>query len=116
MFDEQFVPSLTGAHQYNSRVAANVIRTVRRELQERERQAAEEWAGLERLLGNAERPSSLSELTAAIRARTEHLCERIRSGDADEGTWRAAVIAHTKDVVRGKLEVANPKWLLPDNA
>lgn len=114
LFDEQLVPSLTGALQYNSRVAANVIRTVRRELQDDERTLREEWAGLDGLLGEVPRPLTLDALRAAIAERTRVLSARIRAGDADSGPWREAVLAQTRDVVRAKLEASNPKWLEAD--
>ncbi len=114
LFDEQLVPSLTGSRQYNSRVAANVIRTVRRELRHEEQKLHDEWAGLDVVLGQANRPNTLHALRIAIAERTGDVSERIRAGDADTGSWRQAVIAHTKDVVRAKLEASNPKWLEAD--
>ena len=114
LFDEQLVPSLTGAQQYNSRVAANVIRTVRRELRDEELRLHEEWAGLDVVLGEALKPGTLAALQPAIAERTTELSDRIRAGDADRGPWRDAVLTHTKDVVRAKLEASNPKWLEAD--
>ena len=92
LFDEQLVPTLTARAQYNARVAANVIRTVRRELQHEERQLEQEWAGLDVVLGPTERPSSQQALRRRIAERTEELSERIRAGDADEGEWRRLVV------------------------
>jgi hypothetical protein len=111
LFDEQLVPALTGAGQYNARVAANVIRTIRRELQQDEPHLEQEWAGLDVLLGPAERPASVAQLRVAIGSRTAELSERIRTGDADEGEWRQLALAHVRDTVRAKLEASNPKWL-----
>ena len=111
MLDEQFVPSLDGALRYNARVASNVIKAVRRELQLEERQLDAEWRGLDIVLSPMPRPASLAETKRALQARNEELAERIREGDADAGEFRALVIAHVRDVVAGKLEVANPGWL-----
>jgi hypothetical protein len=111
LFDEQLVPSLTGSRQYNCRVAANVIRTVRRELREEERALDEEWAGLDVVLAPAEKPASQPALRIAIAERTAALSERIRAGDADEGEWRRAVVGHVKDTVHAKLSASNPAWL-----
>ena len=111
LFDEQLIPALQGAPQYNARVAANVVRTVRRELQHEEAQLEQEWAGLEALLGRAEKPEGLQSLRIAIAERNGELSERIRAGDADDGEWRRSVFAHVRDTVQAKLEVANPKWL-----
>lgn len=114
LFDEQLVPSLTGARQYNARVAANVIRTVRRELQHEDSQLEQEWAGLDVLLGEADKPKSIVGLRSAIAVRSGELSDRIREGEADAGAWRSLVAAHVRDTVRAKLEASNPKWLEPD--
>ena len=114
LFDEQLVPGLTGSRQYNARVAANVIRTVRRELQHEELQLEQEWAGLDVLLGAAQRPGSLATMRVAIADRSAELSDRIHGGDADEGEWRKLVFAHVRDTVHAKLEAANPKWLEAD--
>ena len=111
LLDEQLVPSLDGARKYNARVAANVVRIVRRELALGEKQLDAEWRGLDVLLGPMPRPSSLEIMRAALHTRNEALAERIRAGDADAGEWRTLVIAHVRDVVHAKLEVANPAWL-----
>jgi len=111
LLDEQFVPTLDGARKYNARVASNVIKMVRRELQNEERQLDAEWRGLDVLLGAAERPRSLDALRQALRTRNEELAERIRDGDADAGEFRALVLAHVRDTVHAKLEVSNPEWL-----
>lgn len=111
LLDEDLVPSLEGARQYNARVAANVIRIVRRELQQEEQQLDAEWRGLEVVLGPAERPPTLEALRQALAHRNQELSERIREGDADHGRFRDLTIAHLRDVVHAKLEVSNPRWL-----
>lgn len=111
LLDEQFVPTLDGSRKYNARVASNVIKIVRRELQHEERQLDEEWNGLDHLLGPAQRPPTLYSLRRAIRERTDELVERIREGDADSGEFRDLVIAHVRDTVHAKLEVSNPGWI-----
>jgi hypothetical protein len=111
LLDEQFVPSLDGARKYNARVASNVIKIVRRELQREEGQLDAEWRGLDVLLGSAERPRTLQALREALRARNEELSERIREGDADSGEFRTLVLAHARDTVHAKLEVSDPEWL-----
>ena len=111
LFDEQLVPTLTGSRQYNCRVAANVIRTVRRQLEDEERALEKEWAGLDVVLGHADRPQSLQALRVGIAAGTHELSERIRRGDADEGEWQRVVMAHVKETVHAKLSASNPAWL-----
>lgn len=111
LLDEQLVPSLEGARKYNARVAANVIRTVRRELQHEERQLDTEWRGLDIVLGPAQRPPTLHALRRSLLERNGELSERIREGDADTGAFRELVLAHVRDTVHAKLEVSDPGWL-----
>jgi hypothetical protein len=111
LLDEQLVPTLDGARKYNARVAANVIRIVRRELQHEERQLDAEWRGLDLVLGPEHRPPGLEATRRELLTRNEELSERIRAGDADEGRFRAMVLAHVRDVVHAKLEVSDPGWV-----
>jgi hypothetical protein len=111
LLDEQLVPSLEGSRKYNARVAANVVRIVRRELQHEERQLDAEWRGLDIVLGPAERPATVSALRQALAERNRELSERIRAGDADAGRFRDLVLAHVRDTVHAKLEVSDPGWV-----
>lgn len=107
--DEQIVPHVEGARGFHARVAANVIRTVRRELEREEEALDHEWAGLDALLGPAKRPEARVDLREAIRQRNEELCRRVREGDVDR-----AIVAHVRATVRDKLLVTNPGWLRSD--
>ena len=109
--DDEIVPNSEGARRFHARVAVNTIRIVRRELAQEEEQLTAEWAGLEELIGPAERPQGRAALREAIRQRTAQLCERIRRGDADSGPFRQTVLAHVRRSVRDKLLVSNPGWL-----
>ena len=109
--EDEIVAKSDGSRRYNARVSANVLRIVRRELANEEEQLAREWAGLDELLGATERPESRDALRDGLAARIEQLCERIRRGDADEGPFREAVLAHVRRSVRDKLLVTNPGWL-----
>jgi hypothetical protein len=111
LLDDELVPHLTSSRQFYARVAANVLRTVMRELEQEEGQLAAEWNGLNELLGPAERPATRTELREVIRKRTEELSERIRRGEADSGLYREQVVAHVQRTVRDKLLVSNPAWL-----
>jgi hypothetical protein len=111
LLDEQFIPQLEGAHRYNSRVASNAVKIIRRELRLEESQIDAEWRGLDGVLGPAERPAALSETKRVLRDRNEQLVERIRAGDADGGEFGERVRAHVRDTVRAKLEVNDPGWL-----
>lgn len=92
-------------------MAANAIRTVRRELAAEDEQLAEEWAGLDALLGSAERPSGRAALREALADWNEELCERIRRGEADDGEWGERVREHVRRTVRDKLRVSDPGLL-----
>ncbi len=106
---ENVVSALDGAAKYQARVAANVVGIVAAEIASEERHLRGEWERLAGLLEDSgELPDTLEELRAAIRARTEQLALRIRAGEADEGPWRAALIAHLEQTVADKLEVAKP--------
>lgn len=110
LLDEQLVPALDGARKYNARVAANVVRIVRRELQHEERQLDSEWRGLDHILGPAQRPPALSALKGQLLERNRELAGRIREGDADAGRFRDLVLAHVRDTVHAKLDVSDPGW------
>ncbi len=109
--DDQVVARSEGALRYQGRVAANVIRIVRRELQREDEALAREWAGLDALLGPAQRPTGRAALREALAARNDALCARIRAGDADAGTFRQALLSHVRQTTRDKLLVTNPGWL-----
>lgn len=111
--DQEIVPNVEGSRGFHARVAANVIRIVRRELEAEDAQLTMEWDGLDALLGPAERPHDRGGLREAIRSRTTDLCERIRAGDADRGPFADDVVAHVRETVRAKLAVSNPGWLEP---
>jgi len=108
--DEQVVPNSEGTRRFHARVAANVLRIVARELEQEEPHLSTEWAGLDELLGPAERPATLAALREALRRRNEELCGRIRSGEADSGPYRQRVLAHVRRTVRDKLMVSDPQW------
>ena len=109
--DTEIVPNMPGSRGFHARVAANVIRIVRRELESQEEQLAAEWAGLDRLLGEQEPPAGQRALTETLRARNDDLCKRIRAGEADSGDYSDAVFAHVRGTVRAKLSVSDPALL-----
>lgn len=110
-FLDDLVGESEGARRFYARVAANALRTVRRELRLEDEQLAREWTGLDKLLGPAERPPGRTALREALAARTEELCARIRAGEADAGPFRDATLAHVRRTVRDKLLVTNPAWV-----
>ena len=109
--DDEVVAKGEGAQRFHGRVAANVIRIVRRELEHEEAHLASEWQSLGALLGEAPRPRDGNAFRLVLAQRNEELSERIRSGDADGGDFRDAVLAHVRETIRDKLAVTNPGWL-----
>ena len=109
--DDEIAAKSDGARRYQGRVAANVLRLVRRELEREEEALDREWDGLDELLGAAERPDTRVALGEALAGRNEELCARIRAGDADAGTFREASLAHVRRTVRDKMLVSNPSWV-----
>jgi len=109
--DAEIVPNTEGARGFHARVAANAIRTVRRELEAEDDQLAREWAGLDMLLGLAEQPLGRAALREGIAARNAELCTRIRRGDADGGDFGEQVREHLRQSVRDKISVTNPGLL-----
>jgi hypothetical protein len=109
--DEEIVPNVEGSRGFHARVAANAIRIVRRELEHEDEQLASEWAGLDELLGSANRPANDAAMRDALRARNTELSERIRNGKADGAVYRQQVVEHVHRTVRDKLAVSNPRWL-----
>ncbi|MEX2080099.1 MAG: DUF6285 domain-containing protein, partial [Dehalococcoidia bacterium] len=105
---EDVMPNTQGRLSFHARVAANVVEMLRRELAEEEHHLANEWAGLDGLLGQVPRPASLSQWRAATFDRAEELSRRIRAGDADTGPWRAEVFAHLRRLTLDRLSVSNP--------
>jgi hypothetical protein len=104
--DEEIVPNVPGSRGFHARVAANAIRTIRRELELGEEHLGREWAGLNGILGEEEMPPALAEMRAALRARNEALCEMVRTEEVTPD-----VVAHIRRTVEDKLRVTNPDLL-----
>ncbi|MCC7365503.1 MAG: hypothetical protein IT303_14150 [Dehalococcoidia bacterium] len=99
----------TGRISFHARVSANVVEMIRRELATEEDHLAEEWAGLDGLLGAEARPATLQAWRARTLERNEELSRRIAAGDADSGEWRTAVFAHLRRMSQLRLRVSDPK-------
>jgi Domain of unknown function (DUF6285) len=97
--EEELLPTLTGYHRFKTRVAANVLNIVRRELELREAQAAAERGRLRALVGHDGEVEGLS----------AELSESIRQGaiDLDDPALRA----HLRQSLADALAINNPKWL-----
>ena len=113
---DDVLSALDGHLKYQTRVAANVIGIVARELGCEDRHLAGEWQRLGALFDDpSPPPADREDLRAAIREKTDELVECIRAGDADAGAWRDAVAAHLKQTVADKLEVAKPPQAAADS-
>lgn len=108
--EAEAVPALEGPARFHARVAANVVAMVARELETEDAQQAEEWAGLARLLDEAEAPLPRERAARreALAARNAALAERIREGGADAGSFRREVLAHLRRTGDAKLAVSRP--------
>src|SRR3954470_5769500 len=114
--DEQAVPALDGPRQFHARVAANVLAIVARELRDGDAFLCAEWMRLVALLGavagtDGAPPAERDELVFAVGALNAELAARVRAGEADTGTFRAAVLAHLRATAEEKLRIANPRYL-----
>jgi hypothetical protein len=96
--EEELLPTLTGYHRFKTRVTANVLNTVRRELEMRGKQAAAEHDRLVALLGHDGEVEELS----------RELAKKIRAGAVklDDPKLRA----HISQSLRDALQINNPKW------
>lgn len=92
--------------RFRSLVAANLLDMMRRELALEPAILRREHERLASLLGTPVTVDADTDLAAAVEAQYAALCQRIRAGNAPPDT--RAVLT---DSVRGKLEVANPRYL-----
>jgi len=115
--DREIVPVTQGQKQFQSRVVANVMRIVAREIEIGEPLLRAEVDALATLLG-LPKPHlhTGSDVLAAARGFNEELSARIRGGEADSGEFRDRVMAVTRQIVEDKLRIANPRYLEADLA
>ena len=113
--EEQVVPALEGTRQFHVRVAANVLAIVGRELAGGEEALRAEWQRLTRLLRtpSTSAPDGAGAYAVAVRELNARARERIRAGEADDGAWRAEVLAHLRATSTERLAIANPKYAAP---
>jgi hypothetical protein len=97
--EEDLLPTLTGYHRFKTRVTANALNVVRRELELREAQSVAERERLRALVGHDGEVEGLS----------AELSESIRRGAIDSND--AALRAHLRQSLADALAINNPKWL-----
>lgn len=97
--EEELMPTLSGYYRFETRVTANALNTVRRELEMRGKQASDEHARLVAMLGHDGEVEDLS----------RELAERLREGRIalDDPALRA----HVRQSLADALAINNPKWL-----
>jgi hypothetical protein len=113
--DREILPATEGRIQFQSRVVANVMRIVAREIEKEDRFVGSEMHALAELLG-ADEPHvhGLDDLRKATFDLNQRLSEKIRSGDADSGRWRASVLKVVRQSVEDKLRITNPRYIEDD--
>ena len=97
--EEELMPTLSGYHRFKTRVTANAINIVRRELEMRAAQADAERKRLTAILGH----------DGEVEALSRELADRIRAGAIaiDDPALRA----HIRQSLADALAINNPKWL-----
>ncbi len=96
--EQELLPTLSGYHRFQTRVTANVLSIVRRELELREAQSAAERERLRALVGRDGDTEALS----------AELSEMIRGGAIDLND--AQLRAHLRQSLADALAINNPKW------
>jgi len=111
--ETEVIPSLQDPGvRFRTRVAANVLAIVERELALAPAQLADELARLTTLLGTQPpTPPSAGDPAAGVERETRRLWERVRVGDYDDGPRRQLLLDHLKQTAIEKLRIANPKYL-----
>jgi len=107
--ETELTPTVTDPRlRFRTLVATNILRVVSRELSLGDTQLLGERERLQALLGKTVRNG---ELRSQVLELNRTLAARIRSGEADEGAFRDAVMAEVEQTVVEKLLIANPKYL-----
>jgi len=113
--DREIVLATEGRVQFQSRVVANVMRIVAREIQLEDPFVRAEVRALAALLGeNEPHVHGLDDLRKATCKLNERLSAKIQSGDADSGPWRGEVLKLVRQAVEDKLRIANTRYVEAD--
>jgi hypothetical protein len=115
--DREIVPNVEGQRRFQSRVVANVMRIVAREIQLEDPLVRSEVRALSKLLEHPEpHVHSLGDLCKAAFKLNAELSEMIRAGEADSGERRNEVLSIVRCSVEDKLRIANPRYIEADLA
>jgi Domain of unknown function (DUF6285) len=94
----ELIPTLSGYHRFQTRVAANVLNIVRRELEMRESLESAERARLKELVGH----------DGSVETLNSELCDLIRTDRIDLND--PSLRSHLKQSLADALSINNPKW------
>jgi hypothetical protein len=97
--EEELMPTLDPYHRFKTRVTANVLSTIKRELELRDTQAVAEHARLIKLLGH----------DGDLEALSVELAESIRTDAMPLD--KPGLRDHLKQSLHDALSISNPKWL-----
>lgn len=115
--DREIVPATEGRVQFQSRVVANVMRIVAREITLEDPFVRAEVNALAAMLGEPKpHIHSLDDLHKAAADLNAKLSARIRAGEVDSEPRRAEVFRLVRQAVEDKLRIANPRYLEADLA
>jgi hypothetical protein len=110
--ETDLVPVLYEPLRFHTRVAANLLKIIERELELEPGHLLNEAERLNKLLSRKpSSPNSIEELRAEILKLNEELCVRIREGEADYELWRRKTMDHIKQTLIEELEIANPQMI-----
>ena len=101
--EKDVAPRVSGATQFNLRIANNVLGIIERELVQRAPAEAKEIASVRELLGDAPAEAGLTALN-------QTLVDRIRSGAFDAPEARRALLTHLQTTTAAKLAIDNPRY------
>jgi hypothetical protein len=97
--EDELMPELRGYHRFKIRVTANVLSTLRREIEQQSESGANERDRLMRLLGHSDSLANLN----------QELVNRIRDGSISIDD--PALRSHIRASLREALSINNPRWL-----
>jgi hypothetical protein len=109
--DSEVVPAFEGRKRFHAIVAANVARIAAREFRLGPAQRKEEAAQLRVLLEMQAKAGTDATSDDELVALNAELCRRIERGDADDGAFRARVLAFLRHATERKLAIDDPKRL-----
>lgn len=114
--ETEVAPTLSGATQFNLRIAGNVLAIVERELSQRTPAEAAEAERLRALLGDRQEAPA-SELASDDGAATHGLADlnqrlvaAIRAGAFDPAAENQALLDHLRATTTAKLAIDNPRY------